>query len=91
MSTPQLWSNTVNYEINPRDDFFNHVNINWIKNNPIPDDMSRWGMFNILDENNKKKIRKILRSDSINENIINCEPSKTNNKKKLKIIKYDAA
>ena len=55
MNTSEQWSKTVNSQINPQDNFFSHVNSKWIKNNPIPDDMSRWGMFNILDESNKKK------------------------------------
>ena len=69
MNIAERWSKTVNCKINPTDDFFNHVNSNWIKNNPIPDDMSRWGMFNILDENNKEKIKNILSSKKLNKNI----------------------
>ncbi len=69
MNTSEQWSKTVNSQINPQDNFFSHVNSKWIKNNPIPDDMSRWGMFNILDESNKKKIKQILLSDKLDENV----------------------
>lgn len=63
------WINQINKQFNPNDDFFNFVNYNWIKENPIPNDMTRWGLFNILDENNKEKIKEILKMDSINKNI----------------------
>ncbi len=42
------------------DDFYNFVNKEWEKNNKIPKDYSKWGTFEILDKQNKKKIKKIL-------------------------------
>lgn len=63
------WSKIVDNKFNPADNFFLHVNNKWIKENKIPDDMSRWGMFNILDESNKVKIKTILESDKLNKNI----------------------
>lgn len=44
----------------PQNDFFQFVNGNWIKNNPIPSTESRWGNFNVLNENNLETLRKIL-------------------------------
>lgn len=46
----------------PTHDFYNYVNNDWIKNNPIPDDHTRWSVFNELDESNKNKVRKLLDS-----------------------------
>src|SRR5690554_104400 len=34
--------------VSPREDFYNYVNGNWMKNNEIPDDQTRWGGFTIL-------------------------------------------
>ena len=46
-----------------KEDFFNFVNKEWIKRNPIPDDYRRWSAFNILAEDNKKKVKELLLSD----------------------------
>lgn len=46
--------------VKPSDDFFSFVNSEWIKNNPIPSDYSRWGSFVILTEENQKKVKEIL-------------------------------
>ena len=54
-SNSSNWSNIIDSTFNPSDNFFLYVNNKWIQSNPIPDDMSRWGMFNILDESNLVK------------------------------------
>ena len=41
------------FNVNPLDDFYNYVNGNWIKNNKIPDDYSKWSSFEILREDTK--------------------------------------
>lgn len=46
--------------IKPGNDFFGYVNQNWINNNPIPEDHTRWGSFIVLDEINKKRIKEIM-------------------------------
>src|SRR6266576_1494510 len=50
--------------IRPGDDFFEYVNAKWIKANPIPSTKSRWGAFNLLDENSKKTLRAIMEDDA---------------------------
>jgi len=45
---------------NPTHDFYNYVNGDWLKNNPIPDDHTRWSVFNELDEENKDKVKNLL-------------------------------
>ena len=44
----------------PSDDFYKYVNNSWIKDNPIPDDFQRWSIFNILNEQNRDKVKKLL-------------------------------
>lgn len=44
----------------PNDDFYQFVNGNWMKNNPVPASESRWGSFNELYEKNTVKLRAIL-------------------------------
>src|SRR5271157_3692937 len=41
-------------------DFYQYSCGNWMKNNPIPADKSRWGRFNALDEYNLYTLRDIL-------------------------------
>jgi putative endopeptidase len=44
----------------PCDDFFQYVNGNWIKNNPIPAEYPSWGSGIMLHDNNQKQLRGIL-------------------------------
>lgn len=46
--------------VKPQDDFFMFANGTWIKNNPVPDQESRWSSFNELEQSNNKKLQKIL-------------------------------
>ena len=45
---------------NPRDDFYQYVNGNWLKNNPIPPTEGSWGSFNELREKNINNLRTVL-------------------------------
>ena len=47
-------------DIRPNDDFYNHVNKEWISNNKIPDDKNRWGTFDELREESKNNIKFIF-------------------------------
>ena len=44
----------------PFKDFYRFANGLWIDNNPIPEDKSRWGAFNELEDSNIYKLGKIL-------------------------------
>lgn len=50
----------LDYSIRPQDDFFHHVNYNWIKENPIPEDKPMSCSFMDLDENIKDQVKKII-------------------------------
>ncbi|MCB0506692.1 MAG: M13 family metallopeptidase [Bacteroidetes bacterium] len=44
----------------PSDDFFEYVNQKWINAHPIPADKAAIGMFDILDEDSRNVVKKIL-------------------------------
>lgn len=47
-------------KVKPSEDFFEYVNQNWSMANPIPSDKSRYGMFDVLDEQSRKVVKRIL-------------------------------
>ena len=46
--------------VNPAQNFFGYANGGWQKANPIPSAYSRWGTFNILQNENEDAIHKVL-------------------------------
>lgn len=52
--------NNMDKSVSPGDDFFKYVNGNWMKNNPIPDDESRWSAFNVLNEENQAQLKALM-------------------------------
>src|SRR2546430_3807747 len=52
--------------VSPAVDFYRFADGNWLKNNPVPPDKSRWGGFNELQERNWRLIRSILESCATN-------------------------
>ena len=54
--TPQWMDPTCK----PCDDFYQFVNGNWLKDNPIPNAFAAWGTFNILQQDNRKVLQEIL-------------------------------
>lgn len=51
---------TFDTSVKPGDDFFQYVNGEWIKNNPIPPEYSRWGAFPKLRDDNLLALRELL-------------------------------
>lgn len=47
--------------VNPKDDFYNYVNGNWMKTTKIPDDESGWGGFNVLRKSTRNDVLEIVR------------------------------
>ncbi len=64
-NTPAV--NPANFDLktSPKDDFYQFVNGNWLKNNPIPASESRWGAFSEIQENNFSILRSILEESSM--------------------------
>lgn len=48
------------FSIKPTDDFYQHVNGNWLRENPLPPSESRWGTFMILRNQSTEALRKII-------------------------------
>lgn len=57
---PDFSDNTMDKSVKPQDDFYQYVNGNWMKNNPLPDDKSRFGSFDKLREDSRDKQKTIL-------------------------------
>jgi putative endopeptidase len=53
-------------KVKPTEDFFLFSNGKWIAKSEIPASESRWGSFNELEQNNKKKLTEILESAAKN-------------------------
>ncbi|HEY1582174.1 MAG TPA: M13 family metallopeptidase, partial [Chthoniobacterales bacterium] len=50
--------------VKPGQDFYLYANGNWLKNNPIPPEYSRWGSFNELIEKNNAALHQIAEQAS---------------------------
>jgi putative endopeptidase len=57
---PGLDVNNLDRSVKPTDNFFQFVNGNWVKNNPVPSDESTWNVFSELYEKNYHRLHTIL-------------------------------
>lgn len=49
------------------DDFYSHVNWDWLQSNPIPSEYTKWGNFHVLSEQNQFRLREMLESENISD------------------------
>ena len=57
---PAFSADYMNRSVNPATDFYRFADGQWLKNNPVPSDKSRWGAFTELAERNWYLIHEIL-------------------------------
>lgn len=55
----------LDLKVDPTVNFFDYATGGWRAKNPIPNDESRWGSFNVLADNNIQQLRSILREAAI--------------------------
>jgi len=53
----------IETSVNPADDFFDYATLRWRRANPIPDDYTRYGVFDVLQDTNLKRVREIAEND----------------------------
>ena len=57
---PGIVLENMDTSVSPKDDFYNYVNGNWMKNNTIPDDRTRWGGFGVLRKATDNEVLEII-------------------------------
>ncbi len=67
-ATPALSASNMDTTVKPGDDFYRYANGNWLKNNPIPAEYSRYGAFEVLEEENYDQLKTILADASADKN-----------------------
>jgi putative endopeptidase len=63
-STKALSASNMDTTIKAGDDFYHYANGTWLKNNPIPAEYSRYGAFEVLEEENYKQLQEIMKDAS---------------------------
>ena len=58
------WLINMDLTVKPNKDFYDFATLGWRKNNPIPDDYTRYGSFEALAEENDKRVREIVENDN---------------------------
>ncbi len=59
ITKPDFIFENLDTTINPAQDFFQYAHGGWMKKNPIPPDQSSWGIGNLVQEENIKRLREI--------------------------------
>ena len=54
----------MDISVNPGNDFYDFATSGWRNNNPLPNDYTRFGSFEQLDEENNKRVREIVENDN---------------------------
>jgi putative endopeptidase len=65
---PVLDVTFMDVRVDPCTDFYIYSCGGWIKNNPIPPDQARWGVYGKVEDDNKAELRSILEDASAESN-----------------------
>lgn len=57
---PGIVLENMDTTVSPKEDFYNYVNGNWMKNTEIPEDRTRWGGFSVLRKSTDADVLQIL-------------------------------
>ena len=57
---PGIILENMDTSVDPKDNFYDYVNGNWVKTNTIPDDETRWGGFGVLRKSTRKDVLDII-------------------------------
>jgi putative endopeptidase len=71
-------SKNMDLSVKPGDNFFSYANGTWVKNTPIPPDLTRYGAFDELRENNLRQLQSLIEELSSQQNF-----AKGTNKQKI--------
>jgi len=63
-STKAISASNMDTTVKAGDDFYHYANGTWLKNNPIPAEYSRYGAFEVLEEENYKQLQEIMKEAS---------------------------
>ncbi len=55
---------SIETSVNPAEDFFDYATLRWRRANPIPDDYTRYGVFDVLHDTNLNRVREIAENDN---------------------------
>ncbi len=65
---PAINAANMDTTVKAGDDFYKYANGKWLKNNPIPAEYSRYGAFEVLEEENYTQLKTILAEASADKN-----------------------
>ncbi len=57
-------SENMDLSVKPGNDFYDFATAGWRKNNPLPNDYTRFGSFETIDKMNNERVRKIAENDT---------------------------
>ncbi|TAI49057.1 M13 family metallopeptidase [Flagellimonas allohymeniacidonis] len=57
---PGIVLENMDATVSPKEDFYNYVNGNWMKNTEIPEDRTRWGGFSVLRKSTDADVLQII-------------------------------